>query len=418
MQKRTFTIMSRSVASLAMGMAITAGSATLASASGQHHGLGNCASAKLSAFDYGRWGTGGYVTAVTATSVTVQLWDGTTTTFTLDPSTTYTEGGSSAAISALAVGDRVQVQTASGSSTTASSVNIELAELFGKVTAVSGNDITISDPQGFSRTIVVNSATSYTDNGATGSLTNVVVGAKVFAAGTIDANGTSLDAVKVAVGVPAHNEFIRGTITAVSGTSITVSGGHHSSSSSSTYAITTNTKFNEGKTSLASSQLAVGQHVTVEVSSATPTTASSISVDPTVLGGTVTAVSGNVITIKDNQGFTRTIDVNAATTYGDGHAAGSLTDVTVGANIWAAGLIDANGATLDAQSVNVVPSNQGGAQPGLRGHVGAGFGGNHSLVKADVSGGSRSHAEGNANGGGFGHGGGRHHSFGGGFGRR
>jgi hypothetical protein len=87
-------VVGRSVSALAIGMTLTAGSASLASASGNHdgNGKGDVASGKMSSFDYANMGQGGYVTAVTPSSVTVLLWSGTTTTYTLNTTTVYTEG--------------------------------------------------------------------------------------------------------------------------------------------------------------------------------------------------------------------------------------------------------------------------------------------------------------------------------------
>src|ERR1700691_708689 len=177
MHSKSMGVVGRSVVALAIGAALTVGGASLASASSFHSRGGNCASAKVSAFDYASSGTGGYVTAVTPTSVTIQSWSGTTTTYALTSTTTYTEGKAASTWASLVVGDRVQIGVSSASPTTSSSVSIELAELFGTVTSVSGSTITIKDPQGFTRTIVVGSATTYTQGGATSTIAAVIDGA-------------------------------------------------------------------------------------------------------------------------------------------------------------------------------------------------------------------------------------------------
>jgi hypothetical protein len=84
--------------------------------------------------------------------------------------------------------------------TSAVNVNIQLARLFGKVTAVSADTITIGDGQGFSRAIVVSSSTTYTSAGSASTLSAVTVGSIVGAQGAIDANGTTLDASSVTIG--------------------------------------------------------------------------------------------------------------------------------------------------------------------------------------------------------------------------
>ncbi|HVB51734.1 MAG TPA: DUF5666 domain-containing protein [Acidimicrobiales bacterium] len=347
--------MSRSVTSLAMGMALTVGGASLASASGgRNDGSKNhdCASGKVSAFDYARGGSGGYVTAVTATSVTIQKWDGTTSTFTLTPTTTYTEEESASTLASLVVGDRADITASPSAPTIATSVNIELAQLFGTVTAVNGNSITISDPQGFSRTIVVSSATTYSNDGAAGTLADVVVGSKIAAQGTIDANLTSLDALSVAVGTAGHKESTSGVVTAVTSSSVTVQG---KDGSLTTYTFTPTTTFSEGSVSLSASSLAVGNRVDVKVDSSAPTTALKVEIRPSFEAGVVTAISGNTITIKDFQGTTDSIVVSSATTYDQGHATGTLADVIVGAKIFASGNIASDGSTLDALRVIIAP---------------------------------------------------------------
>jgi hypothetical protein len=65
--------------------------------------------------------------------------------------------------------------------------------LFGSVKSVSGATIRVTDQQGFTRTVVTSSKTTYKD-GATAS---PAVGTKIIAIGSVDANGTSLDAATI-----------------------------------------------------------------------------------------------------------------------------------------------------------------------------------------------------------------------------
>jgi len=366
MQKRTVKIVSRTATSLAMGMALTVGSASLASAGGDHHnGARNydVASGKISSFDYAHAGNGGYVTAVSATSVTVLQWDGTSTTYALTPTTTYTEGKTVSTSASLVVGDRVEIGTVSSAPTTATSVNIELAELFGTVTSISGSTITISDPQGFSRTIVVSPSTTYANAGVAGTLANVVDGAKISAQGFIDANKTSLDAVNVAIGTAAHASEMNGTITAVTSSSVTVQG---KDNVLTTFTFTPTTTFVEGSLTLSAANLAVSERVGVEFNSSAATTALKVEVSPTFEAGTVTALSGNTISIKDFQGAVHTIMVSSTTvfdlsgnsgrhegSFGKNTTPGSLINVIVGAKIFASGILASDGTMLDAQKVIV-----------------------------------------------------------------
>jgi hypothetical protein len=63
----------------------------------------------------------------------------------------------------------------------------------GTVASVSGATITVTDPEGFTRTIVTSSSTTY-DNGLSAPL---ATGAEIHATGTVDANHTSLDATQI-----------------------------------------------------------------------------------------------------------------------------------------------------------------------------------------------------------------------------
>jgi hypothetical protein len=66
----------------------------------------------------------------------------------------------------------------------------------GDVTSVSGSTILIKDFDGFTRTIVTSSKTVYSD----GLTASPAVGAHLHAEGTVDADGTSLDATSIAKG--------------------------------------------------------------------------------------------------------------------------------------------------------------------------------------------------------------------------
>ncbi len=227
MYKNTGKIAGRVTAVAALGMGLAAGGASVASAS-TSHGSQFTSNETTSAKDSGSncaSGTRGIVTAVTATSVTVQSFSGTSTTFAISPTTTFSEDSTSATAAALVVGDHVDISASSTLATTAVNVNIQLARLFGKVTAVSADTITIGDGQGFSRTIVVSSSTTYTSAGSASTLSAVTVGSVIGARGTIDANGTTLDASSVTIG-SAVGGWVKTAQTTVSSLGGDTSHGH------------------------------------------------------------------------------------------------------------------------------------------------------------------------------------------------
>jgi hypothetical protein len=347
--RKSMKILSRSVTTLALGMALVVGSAGLASASMHHdsgRGRGNCASSKLSPFDYSHDGQGGYVTAASSTSITVDSWNGTSNTYPISPTATYAEGGAPATASSLVVGDRVQLQISTSAPATVTAINIELAFLFGTVTSVSGDTILIRDPQGFTRTILVGSGTTYSGGG----LSDIVTGSKIVASGTVDANGTTLDALTVKIGSVGSTQIIRGSVTAFSASSVTVQS--HGGGTPIVFTLTTTTTFKDGPYTLSAANLAVGEKVSVEVNSSAATTALSIAISLTSVAGVVTSVSGDTVVVSGPQGFTRTI-VLGTTVYYNGKSAGSISDVVTGAHIIALGTVDTNQTSLDAVIVIV-----------------------------------------------------------------
>jgi hypothetical protein len=343
----------RAVGSAAISMALIVSAAGLASAASgpstraNHHDV---SSSRNSQFLFPRIGEGGLVTAVTATSVTVNRWDGKVTTYNITPTTTFSEGNKSTTAASLVVGDRINIRLARKAPTTALKINIELAELTGNVTSVVGNLITITGPQGFARTIIVSDATTYVQGGAPATLADVTVGAAVFAEGTIDVNLTSLDALSIKIGSTDHAILYHGYVTVLSSTSVTLD---RLNGVTEAFTITPTTTFHQGSTVLTAANLVVGDRVNVRVNSSAPTTALAIGIELAALTGRVSAVAGNAITITTNKGFSRAITVSATTTYTMGGAPAALANVTVGSLIVAVGLIDADLTTLDATKVAI-----------------------------------------------------------------
>jgi hypothetical protein len=343
----------KALSCVGVAMALMVSAAGLASAStttahrDRHHDV---ASARHSPFEYARIGEGGLVTAVTSASVTVNRWNGKTTTYTITPSTTFTEGHSPTTAASLVVGDRINIRLRRADPRTALKINIELAELAGKVSSVVGNLITITGPQGFAREILVSPSTTFTEGGQGATLADVTVGAPIFATGTIDANLTTLDALTVRIDSSTHALVYHGVVTAASSSSVTIT---RLNGVVAHFAIMPTTVFTQGKNVLTDASLAVGDHVDVQVNSGAPDTAVRINIDLTSLAGTVSAVTTSLITITAAKGFSRTIAVSATTTYSEGGHSATLADVTVGSQIVAVGLIDPNQTTLDASRVDI-----------------------------------------------------------------
>lgn len=191
----------RVAATTALGVGLVAGGAGLASATSTQSARDSTTPTSTSPPNRADM-AGGVVTAVTDTSISVKHLDGTSTTYPITSTTSLYEGPTSIAASSLAVGQHVEIELSSANSTQAQSINVQVPVLFGTVTAVQGDTITISDLDGFSRTIAVDSSTTYTKSGAAAALADISVGTLISAEGTVDANLTSLDATSVSTGPP------------------------------------------------------------------------------------------------------------------------------------------------------------------------------------------------------------------------
>jgi hypothetical protein len=147
-------------------------------------------------------GLGGTVTAVSATSVTVEDRSGTTKNYTIDSSTNFLKGPSTVTAADLKVGEQVRIRPTTTSATTAAIVEIDLARAAGQVVSVSGNSIVVTDRGGLSETITVSGSTTYSKAGANSSLGSVTVGSLIFAEGLGNPSHTTLNASIVGIGQP------------------------------------------------------------------------------------------------------------------------------------------------------------------------------------------------------------------------
>lgn len=85
------------------------------------------------------------------------------------------------------------------------------------ITAISGSSISLATADGWTRTIVVDSGTTYSESGDTIALSDLAIGDEIHFEQTLEDDGTySIDAIAV---IPPH---VGGTVTAISGSTITV----------------------------------------------------------------------------------------------------------------------------------------------------------------------------------------------------
>ena len=142
--------------------------------------------------------TGGEVTKVDGNNITVKNKDGATKVITVTGSTVYKLGPADATKADVKVGSDIDAQgTTSGDTFTAIAVNVRPAHVDGEVTAKTSTTITVKGRDGTSKTIHVDSKTTYNVKGnKTATLSDIAVGDHVGAEGTVRSDG-SLDAVAV-----------------------------------------------------------------------------------------------------------------------------------------------------------------------------------------------------------------------------
>jgi hypothetical protein len=130
----------------------------------------------------------------------------------------------------------VQGSTAAQNATTinATAVTIILPQIGGVVTATSSSTIVVTGFDGATHTILVGSSTRYLKAGHGASLADITIGTRITAEGTLNTTG-SLNAVLVTIQLPR----LGGQVTAVHGSTYTVSGPRGSSATIDTTGSTT-----------------------------------------------------------------------------------------------------------------------------------------------------------------------------------
>jgi uncharacterized protein DUF5666 len=145
----------------------------------------------------------GSVTAVGSTTISIKGGDGSTATITINGSTKFQIGKSSASKSDVHVGSRIAAEgTGTSDKLTATIVRIAPTLASGVVTAKTANSITIKQQDGSSLVVHLSAATTYRVRGAAtkpGGLADIKVGDRLVAVGTTRAD-KSLEATAVGAG--------------------------------------------------------------------------------------------------------------------------------------------------------------------------------------------------------------------------
>ena len=210
MHKNGMKSITRGAASTAICAALALGTAGIASAHDGHH-AGNDARTSHHEFQSHHTDSrpdsdhevGGIVTALGTNSITIQRHNGTADVFTTTSTTTYTLGETAATVAALAVGQKIDVTLTSTTPQTVTAVEVDLANVEGQVTTISGNTITISSGSG-TKTVTVGTATTYTIGDVPSTLSAIVVGSHIEARG-VATSSTALSATSVKINVGHHD---------------------------------------------------------------------------------------------------------------------------------------------------------------------------------------------------------------------
>ena len=248
---------------------------------------------------------------------------------------------------------------------------------FGRVLAVTGvseNTITATGRRGQTVTVQVSEATTYTEAGASASLTAIHPGSLIAVRGSrADTSATTINATRVAILLSR----VAGVVTNVTGNTITLTG---FDGASHTVNVTGQTRYQKAGASAALSDVTSGTAIVAAGTLDSNGTLTGVRVLIRVprIGGEVTAVNGSSYTVTARFGATYTVNPTSSTTYANPNGtATSASAVKVGTYIAAEGTLSADGKTLTAQRILVVPAGRGFGRHGF-GSGGPGFGPGHA----------------------------------------
>jgi len=287
----------------------------------------------------------GIVTQVSVSSLTVRTASADRD-VRLTSSTVVRIDGHASPISAIAVGDKVEVHAQKESDGTSTALTIEVeshpaTEVEGIVKSVSATSLTVTTATG-DVVIALTSTTRYFMHGQSAIAADVHVGDRVEVEAR-EQTDTSLAALVVKI----QNESVhlRGTIAAVSASSITV----HTASGDVVVALTSSTLIRmQGKVTNAS-MLLVGSHVEVEAvhqadqSLAAVTITTELANSLSEIEGTVTEVGSDHLKIHTKSGDDVTVAVNADTIIRSSDHLAGLTDINVGDRVNVNARVNADG---------------------------------------------------------------------------
>jgi hypothetical protein len=284
--------------------------------------------------------------------------DGTASTVTIDANTTYHKAGKQITLADLKAGDKLAIHTAQGA-TTASRVEVVLNHAGGTLSAVDGNNLTVTNKAGSTSKVVVNSQTTYTRLGQTAALSDLTTGATIRVEGTLGTDNV-ITALRVSIELPGAG----GSVTKVDGSTLTVTdrGG------TKTIITDASTKFLKAGQAATLADITAGSKVRANgvLNADGSLKAEQVVIELPKEHGAVSKVDGATITLTDPRGNkTEMIITNSSTQFfvvngpGATPTKASLSDVVAGKFIEAEGTLDSATSNLTALVVNILS-----AQPG------------------------------------------------------
>ena len=146
------------------------------------------------------------IASISGSDIALKTDDGWTRTIAPTSTTTITKGGATITIADLQVGDEIRFgQTKATDGTyTVTAIVVVLPHVAGEVKTVDGQTVTVTQRDGTTATIHVDSDTTYLVNGVAGTLSDIKVGSFIAAEGTQRADG-SLDAAAIRSGFRGHD---------------------------------------------------------------------------------------------------------------------------------------------------------------------------------------------------------------------
>jgi hypothetical protein len=243
------------------------------------------------------------------------------------------------------------------------------------ITAIKGTQLTVRTVGGQTRSIDVSRVT-ITRGGQKIAVSDLKIGDQIVARQSRQSDGSyKITAITVQL------RTVSGTIESVGPSSVTISG---SNRSKQTITLTDSTAYTQAGAKVSKSALVVGAQIVAQGSldSSGSFTASSVTIAPSVVTGTVAGKTSAAITVTTAAGKTVTVNVSSSTRYVvRGIRSATLADVAVGERITAQGTLGSDGS-LTATIVQVLATGQRGSS----GSGGAGSSTTPTLPSASPSG--------------------------------